>query len=152
MQLHMPEENMPYFERVKDRISGPFSPTLISERQSAGWQMVAIEWRRELPESEAPHAPEHAEEIPYGLRLSDDGMRLEIDPYENSVLIQMMDLLVQDFSYSQIVSDLNERGLRTRDNTPWDRVGLHQMMPRLIEVGPRLFAGDELKKLKRHHK
>jgi len=143
---------MPYFERVKDRISGPFSPTLITERQKAGWQLVSIEWRRELPASEAPHEAEHAEEIPYGLRLSDDGLRLEIDPYENSVLMQMMELLSQDFSYSQIVSDLNEKGLRTRVNSPWDRVSLHKMMPRLIEVGPSLFAEDKWKSLQTRHK
>ena len=143
---------MPYFERVKDRISGPFSPSLMTERQKAGWQLVSIEWRRELPESEGPHEPEHAEEIPYGLQLSDDGLRLEIDPHENSVLMQMMDLLGQDFSYSQIVSDLNERGLRTRDNAPWDRVSLHKMMPRLIEVGPRLFADDKWKSLQARHR
>jgi hypothetical protein len=143
---------MAYFERVKDRISGPLSPTLITERLNAGWQLVSIEWRRELPESEAPHESEHAEEIPYGLRLSDDGLRLEIDPHENSVLMQMMDLLGQDFSYSQIVSDLNEKGLRTRANSPWDRVSLHKMMPRLIEAGPRLFAGDKRKSLQAQHK
>ena len=143
---------MAYFERVKDRISGPLSPTLITERLNAGWQLVSIEWRRELPESEAPHESEHAEEIPYGLRLSDDGLRLEIDPHENSVLMQMMDLLGQDFSYSQIVSDLNEKGLRTRPNSPWDRVSLHKMMPRLIEAGPRLFAGDKRKSLQAQHK
>ncbi len=143
---------MAYFERVKDRISGPLSPTLITERLNAGWQLVSIEWRRELPESEAPHESEPAEEIPYGLRLSDDGLRLEIDPHENSVLMQMMDLLGQDFSYSQIVSDLNEKGLRTRANSPWDRVSLHKMMPRLIEAGPRLFAGDKRKSLQAQHK
>jgi hypothetical protein len=143
---------MAYFERVKDRISGPLSPTLMSERLNAGWQLVSIEWRRELPESEAPHESEHSEEIPYGLRLSDDGLRLEIDPHENLVLMQMMDLLGQDFSYSQIVSDLNEKGLRTRANSPWDRVSLHKMMPRLIEVGPRLFAGDKRKSLQSQHK
>lgn len=141
---------MPHYERIKDRIAGPFSPSLIPERLNAGWQMVSIEWRRELPESETARESDPAEEIPYGLRLSDDCMRLEIDPYENSVLIQMMDLLVQDFSYSRIVSDLNERGLRTRDNNPWDRVSLHKMMPRLIEVGPRLFADDEWKSLQKH--
>jgi len=141
---------MPYFERIKDRINGPFSQSLISDRQKAGWQMVSIEWRRELPESEMPRESGHEEEIPYGLRLSDDCTRLEIDPYENSVLMQMMDLLAQDFSYSRIVSDLNERGLRNRDNTPWDRVSLHKMMPRLIEVGPRLFADDEWKSLQKH--
>jgi hypothetical protein len=138
---------MPYYERIKDRITGPFDTTLIADRQKAGWQMVSVEWRRELPESETPHPETAAEEIPYGLRLADDCTRLEIDPYENSVLMQMMELLVQDFSYSQIVSDLNERGLRTRNNALWDRVSLHEMMPRLVEVAPRLFADEKWKRL-----
>jgi hypothetical protein len=47
----------------------------------------------------------------------------------------MMDLLGQDFSYSHIVSDLNEKGFRTRDGKPWSRVAVFNMMPRLIEVG-----------------
>ena len=57
----------------------------------------------------------------------------------------MMDLLGQDFSYSSIVSDLNEKGFRTRDGKPWTRVAVFNMMPRLIEVGPRLFASEEWK-------
>jgi hypothetical protein len=55
----------------------------------------------------------------------------------------MMELLVQDFSYSSIVSDLHEKGLRMRDGRPWNRVAIFNMMPRLIEVGPRLFSTDE---------
>ena len=45
---------MAYFERVRDVISGPFSPDIIQQRTAAGWQMVSIEWRRELPDAEAP--------------------------------------------------------------------------------------------------
>ena len=55
----------------------------------------------------------------------------------------MMELLVQDFPYSSIVSDLNEKGLRMRDGRPWNRVAVFNMMPRLIEVGPRLFSTGE---------
>jgi hypothetical protein len=58
----------------------------------------------------------------------------------------MMELLVQDFPYSSIVSDLNEKGLRMRDGKPWTRVAVFNMTPRLIEVGPRLFATDEWNK------
>src|SRR6202011_3824215 len=51
----------------------------------------------------------------------------------------MMELLVQDFSYSSIVSDLNEKGFRMRDGRPWNRVALFNMTPRLIEVARACF-------------
>jgi hypothetical protein len=137
---------MAYFERIREAISGPFSPEMIRQRAAAGWQMVSIEWRRELPDSEAPPEGRFAEDIPYGLRISDDCQRLEVDPGENRVLLMMMDLLAQDFSYSSIVSDLNEKGFRTREGRPWSRVAVFNMMPRLIEVGPRLFSSEEWEK------
>jgi hypothetical protein len=58
----------------------------------------------------------------------------------------MMELLVQDFSYSSIVSDLNEKGFRMRDGQPWNRVAVFNMIPRLIEVGPRFFSYEEWEK------
>jgi hypothetical protein len=134
---------MAYFERMSDRIAGPFSPEIVRQRTAAGWQMVAIEWRRELPDAEAPTEGAFNEDIPYGLRISDDCQRLEPDPAEHQVLMAMMELLVQDFSYSSIVSDLNERGFRMRDGRPWSRVAVFNMIPRLIEVGPRFFTSDE---------
>src|SRR5579872_821557 len=139
---------MAHFERIRDVMSGPFSPEIIRQRTAAGWKMVSVEWRRELPESEAPTEGAFAEDIPYGLRISDDCQRLEIDPTENRTLMLMMELLVQDFSYSSIVSDLNEKGLRMRDGRPWTRVAVFNMTPRLIEVGPRLFATDEWVKMR----
>jgi hypothetical protein len=139
---------MAHFERIRDVISGPFSPEVIGQRSAAGWQMVSIEWRRELPDAESPAPGAFSEDIPYGLRISDDGLRLEVDPLENRALMLMMELLVQDFPYSSIVSDLNEKGLRMRDGRPWNRVAVFNMTPRLIEVGPRLFATDEWVKLR----
>jgi hypothetical protein len=137
---------MAYFERVRDVLSGPFSPDIIDHRTSAGWQMVSIEWRRELPDSEAPSEGAFAEEIPYGLRISDDCKRLELHEGENQILLLMMDLLAQDFSYSAIVSDLNEKGFRQRNGRPWTRIAVFNMMPRLIEVGPRIFSSEEWEK------
>jgi len=134
---------MARFERIRDVISGPFSPEVIRQRTAAGWQLVSLEWRRELPESEVPTEGAFSEDIPYGLRISDDCQRLEIDPTENRVLMLMMELLVQDFPYSSIVSDLNEKGFRMRNGKPWSRVALFNMTPRLIEVGPRLFSTEE---------
>jgi hypothetical protein len=137
-----------HFERIRDVISGPFSPEIMKQRTAAGWQLVSIEWRRELPELEAPTKGAFSEDIPYGLRISDDCQRLEIDPIENLTLMLMMELLVQDFSYSRIVSDLNEKGLRMRDGKPWNRVAVFNMTPRLIEVGPRIFSTEEWQKVR----
>jgi Recombinase len=141
--FHFKEVAMAYFERMRDQVAGVFSPEIMQQRAAAGWQMVSIEWRRELPDSEAPSEMATAEEIPYGLRISDDCKRLEVDPAENRVLLLMMDLLAQDFSYSSIVSDLNEKGYRTRQGKPWSRIAVFNMMPRLIEVGPRIFSSEE---------
>ena len=136
---------MANFERIRDVISGPFSPEVIQQRTAAGWQMVSIEWRRELPDREAPTEGAFRENIPYGLRISDDCQRLEVDPRENQVLMLMMDLLGQDFSYSSIVSDMNEKVFRMLNGGPWNRIAVFNMMPRLIEVGPRMFLSDEWK-------
>ena len=139
---------MAYFERVRDVVSGPFSPEVIQQRTAAGWQMVSIEWRRELPDGETPTAGAFDEEIPYGLRISEDCLRLEVDPMENQTMMLMMELLGQDFTYSSIVSDLNEKGFRMRDGKPWNRVAVFNMMPRLIEAGPRMFSSGDWKKLR----
>jgi hypothetical protein len=134
---------MAYFERIRDVISGPFSEEILRQRTATGWQLVSLEWRRELPDSEHPTEGAFHEEIPYGLRISDDCQRLELDPAENQALLQMMEMLVQDFPFSSIVSDLNEKGFRTREGRRWTPVAVFNMIPRLIEVGPRLFSTEE---------
>jgi hypothetical protein len=136
---------MAHFERIRDVVSGPFSPAIMQQRMAAGWQLVSIEWRRELPDSEAPTEGAFNEDIPYGLRISDDCQRLEIEPRENQVLLQMMDLVVEDFSFSSIASDLNEKGFRTRDGRRWNQISVFNMLPRLIEIGPRLFSKEDWK-------
>jgi hypothetical protein len=131
---------MAHFERIRDVVSGPFSPSLIEQRSAAGWQMVSIEWRRELPGEEGPSEGAFHEDIPYGLRISDDCQRLEFDQRERLILTHMMDLIVQDFPFSAIASDLNEKGFRTRDGKMWSQVSVFNMIPRLIEIGPGLFS------------
>jgi len=131
---------MAFYERIRDVVSGPISDEMIQQRRLAGWQMESIEWRREMPEGAMAARGAVSEEIPYGLRISDDGSRLEDDPGEHQALLRMMELLVQDYSYSAIVSDLNDRGFRMRDGNPWNRVAVFNMVPRLIDVGPHFFS------------
>jgi hypothetical protein len=134
---------MAYFERIKDVVSGPFSPDIMQQRMTSGWQLVSIEWRRELPDNEAPTEGAFNEDIPYGLCISEDCQRLETDLRENQVLVQMMDLVVEDFSFSSIASDLNEKGFRTRDGQRWNQISVFNMLPRLVELGPRLFSKED---------
>lgn len=141
---------MAYFERMRDVVSEPFSPEIIRQRTVAGWQMVAIEWRRELPDAEAPLHGDFDEDVPYGLRVSADCSRLEADPLEHQILILMMEMLADDRSYAEIVAALNVKGFRMRNGQPWNRVAVFKMIPRLIEVGPRFFSSLEWAELHRH--
>ena len=134
---------MAHFERIRDVISGPFSPEIMRQRTAAGWQLVSIEWRRELPGDALPSDGAYNEDIPYGLRISDDCQRLEVEPREHQALVLMMEMLVQDFPLSSVVSDLNEKGFRTRAGKPWSRISVFNMLPRLIEIGPSLFSSEE---------
>lgn len=134
---------MAYFERMREQVSEPFSADMIRQRTAAGWQMVAIEWRRELPDAEAPARGNFDEDVPYGLRVSDDCKRLESDRTEREILMLMMDMITQDYSYAEIVAKLNEKGYRMRNGQPWNRIAVFNMVPRLIEVGPRFFSSEE---------
>ncbi len=137
---------MAYVERIRDMITQPLLEEIVRQRTASGWHLVSLEWRRELPDSEAPTDGAYPEDIPFGLRISEDCKRLEIDPNEQQALLQMMEMLVQDFSFSSIASDLNEKGFRTREGKRWNPVAIFNMIPRLIDVGPRLFPTEEWEK------
>ena len=134
---------MAYVERMRDMIGQPLLEEIVRQRTAAGWHLVSLEWRRELPDAEEPTEGAYPEDIPFGLRISEDCKRLELDPNEQQALLQMMEMLVQDFPFSNIASDLNEKGFRTREGKRWNPVAIFNMIPRLIEVGPRLFSTEE---------
>jgi hypothetical protein len=117
-------------------------PEQWKQKTEAGWQLVALEWRREI-EGEEPEHPVIMEDVPYGLRVAADCHRLEEDPVERDVLVQMMELIVQDHSVSAVAAELNRDGLRTRKDKPWSPVDVFNMLPRLIEVGPRIFSAAD---------
>lgn len=133
---------MARIERIREIVTGPVDPADWKQKTDAGWKLVALEWRREI-EGEEPEPVTIMEEIPYGLRVASDCQRLEDDPGEREILVQMMELIVQDLSVSEIASQLNRRGLRTRKNLPWSPVNVFNMLPRLIEVGPKIFSAEE---------
>jgi hypothetical protein len=129
-------------ERIRETATGSVDLDYVRQKTEAGWKLVAMEWRREIAGDEAEQ-PIIVEDIPFGLRISVDCSRLEEDPQERAVLVQMMDLIVQDYSITLTASELNKRGLRTRTGGFWTPVSVFKMLPRLIEVGPHLFSSDD---------
>src|SRR4029077_2470957 len=129
-------------ERIREVVTGSVDMDYVRQKTEAGWKLVALEWRREIAGDESSEAV-LMEEIPYGLRVAPDCSRLEEDPQERSVLVQMMELIVQDYSITLVASELNKRGLRTRSGGFWTPVSVFNMLPRLIEVGPNIFSSDD---------
>ena len=129
-------------ERIREVVTGSVDLDYVRQKTEAGWKLVAMEWRREVPGDDSKEAV-LIEEIPYGLRVAADCSRLEEDPDERTVLIQMMELIVQDYSITLVSSELNKRGLRTRSGGFWTPVSVFNMLPRLIEVGPNIFSSDD---------
>ena len=132
---------MAKFERMRqERPASSLNPDDLARQAEQGWKLVAVEWERELPESEES---KQAEEVPFGLQVAKDAARLQVNPVEQEILFLMMELTVQDGPYSAIADELNRRGYRTRDGFKWTAVSVFQMLPRLIEVGPKIFATRE---------
>jgi hypothetical protein len=129
-------------ERVREVLSKPLEPEYIKLRAEAGWKLVAVEWEREAEEAEEA-LRQVGEEVPYGLRVGDDCLHLVENPAETQVLIQMLDGIVQDYPFSKIADELNRGGLRTRSGSKWEAVSVYNMLPRLIQVGPRIFSSEE---------
>jgi hypothetical protein len=129
-------------ERIREVVTGSVDLEYVRQKTEAGWKLVAMEWRREIAGDETEQ-PIIVEDIPYGLRVATDCSRLEEDPRERGVLVQMMELIVQDYSITLVASELNKRGLHTRNGSLWTPVSVFNMLPRLIEVGPHIFSSDD---------
>lgn len=138
---------MPKNVRIREPLTG--SPTLeyLNQRMGAGWKLVALEWEKEEEGEQPAAAPEIAphktEEIPYGLQVSPDCQRLVENPIERQIIILALDMIVEDCPLSQVADELNRRGHRTRQGKPWSPGALFNLLPRMIEVGPRLFISEE---------
>jgi hypothetical protein len=134
-------------ERIREMLSGPLDPERVRQRAAAGWRLAVVEWEREVQGTEARPA---TEEIPYGLRVGDDCSHLVENPAETQALIRMLDGIVQDQPFSKVADELNLGGFRTRSGSKWEAVTVFNMLPRLIQVGPRIFSSEEWQERKKH--
>lgn len=140
---------MAQFERVREAVQGTIDTAQVAARVREGWRLVALEWERgDAAEGRAP-APaasrefESRQSVPYGARVADDCRRLEDDEDEMQFLLALMELIIQDISISKVAEELNRKGFRTRGGTEWGPVSVFNLLPRLIELTPKIFASEE---------
>ncbi|MGD0365065.1 MAG: recombinase family protein [Bryobacteraceae bacterium] len=139
---------MSKLQRVREVPSGPLSPDYVSQKAKEGWRLTAVEWERDVEEAEQPGPL--TEEVPYGLRVSADCSHLEENLGEKQALVLMMDLIVQDAPLSLVAEELNRKGFRTRAGANWTPGSVFDMLPRLIQVGPRIFSSGDWTARTRH--
>ena len=127
-------------ERMRQVLSGPLNLDQIERYQKEGWRAVAVEWERESP---GVAIQPSTEATPFGLRVAGDCATLEENPTETEILVTMMELIIQDGPYSFIAEELNRRGYQTRQGGKWSAVSVFEMLPRLIEAGPKIFSTED---------
>jgi Recombinase len=129
-------------ERVRQVISGSLGEEDLKQQTEKGWKLVAVEWEREVEVEEGALLGD----VPYGLQIAAQTERLEENPAEREILLELLELLVQEGSYARIADEINRRGFRTREGVRWTAVSVFEMLPRLIEVGPHVFRSAEWQK------
>ncbi len=134
-------------ERVREVLSSPPSAKYWQEKAAEGWRPVAVEWQREVEGAEADVPLK--EEVPYGLKVSDDCLYLEENPAELEAMRRMLEQIVADRPLSAAAAELNRRGFRQRSGAEWTQVAVFNMLPRLVEVAPRIYSSEEWSE-KRH--
>jgi hypothetical protein len=133
-------------ERIREKVTILPTSMYLSKMHDAGWSLVALEWEREIETSSTPEPTEEfqaSEEIPFGLRIAADCHHLEDDPLEMQTLKFLAELIVQDVSFKSMADALNVRDYRTRSGGPWTAAGIFRLIPRLIDVAPRILSGAE---------
>ena len=133
---------MPRVERIREVLGGPLTAAYIDQKSREGWKPAVVVWERNVEGGE-PEPANIAEPVPYGLKISEDCLQLEQDIQEKEALVVMLEMIIQDKPLTEIAESLNQRGFRTRYNTKWTPGTVFDLLPRLIEVGPRVFTSEE---------
>jgi hypothetical protein len=153
---------VPNSERIRESCNGSLDPKYVRERQDAGWRLVGVEWEREVPaqrtarpETKAPSSVRSvqepvAQEPPFGWRVVPEGSQLEEDHDEMQFLFAVMELIIQDISITKVAEELNRRGFHTRSGNPWGPVAIFNLLPRLVELTPRIFRSEEWVERRKH--
>ena len=125
-------------ERIRDAISEPLTLEYFHRRTAEGWTIAAVEWMKPSSSIGIPVEDTHLEEVPYGQRISKDCGHLTEDSYEMDVLLFIYEKVVGGWRPTQIAAELNNRGFRTRSKSHWTPAAVFDLLPRLIELSPKL--------------
>ena len=132
-------------ERLREVAAGLPSPEHMREKATEGWRLVAVEWEREarVGGDEAGRFHHVREEIPFGLKVSKDCLHLEEDPAEARTLLLVLEMIVEDKTMSEVSDELNRRNFKMRRGSEWSQPSVFALLPRVIEVAPRIFSSEE---------
>lgn len=128
-------------ERVREVLSSPPTAEYWQEKASEGWRQVAVEWEREADGAGEDGALK--EEVPYGLQVADDCFYLTESPTEVEAMRLMLEQIVADRPLSAVAEELDRRGFRQRGGARWTQVAVFNLLPRLIEIAPRIYSSAE---------
>lgn len=131
---------MPNRDRFREEITGPLTPEMLERKAVEGWRPVAIEWERETADGVPGRV---MEAVPFGLRVAADHVHLEENAAEVEAMLAILEGIVADWPMSRIAADLNRRGYQMRNGFSWTQTAVFELLPRLIEFGPRLFNRTE---------
>lgn len=129
-------------ERIREALDGLPTREYLMRRIELGWRPAFIEWEREIVPIGADGEP-WSEDIPFGLQVSTDCNGLVENPTEREVITTAIDMIVEDRPLSQVANELNNRGYKTRTGSPWTPSDLFTLLPRMIQVGPKLFTSEQ---------
>ena len=129
-------------ERRREVLTSPPTAEQLREKTEEGWRLVAVEWERDAPGADQAAGLE-GEEIPYGLEVAADHLHLVENPLEIEVVRRLLEQIVTDQPLSAAADELNRRGYRQRSGTPWNQVALFNLLPRVVELAPRIYSSEE---------
>ena len=136
-------------KHLRDLVAGQLTLDYFMQRAAAGWTLAAVEWVREA-EGEAepdvsakPAKRASSDEVPYGFRIAEGGLNLEQNPFETAVLLRILEDIVKEKRLTDIALDLNVHGHATREGASWTPTEVFNLLPRIVEIGPRLLKTAE---------
>jgi hypothetical protein len=129
-------------EHVREFLPETPQPEYFQRKIEQGWKLVSVDWERDVDEGTTA-AAEALEEAPFGLQVADDCLHLKENPGEKSALMLMLELVVKDESLSGVAEELNRRGYRNREGKAWTAGQVFDLLPRLIDAGPRILTNGE---------
>ena len=130
-------------ERVREFMSAAPESEYFQRKVEQGWKLISVDWERPVDAGLQPAVEPAAEEVPFGLQVADDCLHLMENPGEKSALMLIMELVVKDEPISGVAEELNRRGYRNRSGEPWTAGQIFDLLPRLIEAGPRILTNGE---------